>query len=64
MGGRRKSHHHRWFTTEYGHPKLREHLAGVMALMRAAPYWSTFERSLKRAYKKPGETTPIPFSEE
>ena len=34
--GGRKHKHHQWFTPEHGHPRLREHLAGVTALMRAA----------------------------
>ena len=55
LGGYRKSHHHRWFTPELGHPKLKEHLAAVMALMRAAPNWDSFIRSLNRAFKKPGD---------
>ena len=48
-----------WFTPEIGHPKLKEHLAGVMALMRAAPNWGSFQRSLARAYPKMEETIPM-----
>ena len=50
--GYRRNRHHQWFTPDFGHPKLKEHLAGVMALMRAAPNWGTFQRSLKRANPK------------
>ena len=57
-GGRRKRHH-QWFTPEFGHPKLKEHLAGVMALMRAAANWGAFRRSLQRAYPKLNETIPL-----
>lgn len=28
--------HHQWLTEEIGHPKLRDHLIGVVALMKAA----------------------------
>ena len=52
--GWRKNRHHQWFTPEFGHPRLKEHLEGVTALMRAAPSWETFKRSLDRAYPKPG----------
>ncbi len=52
--GYRRNRHHQWFTQDFGHPKLKEHLAGVMALMRAAPNWRAFERSLNRAYHKHG----------
>ena len=40
-----------WFTPTFGHPKLKEHLSGVIALMRAAPTfgWNNFMRSLQRA---------------
>ena len=48
--GHRKSKHHQWFTTEFGHPKLKEHLAAVTALMRAAPNWNRFYGNLERAF--------------
>jgi hypothetical protein len=42
-------------TDDIGHPKLREHLASVIALMRASDTWEQFitmiDRSLKR-YKE------------
>ena len=49
-GGNRKNKHHQWFTPDLGHPKLKEHLAAVIALMRAAANWGQFQRSLKRAF--------------
>ena len=57
--GRRRTTHHQWFTPDFGHPKLKEHLAGVMALMRAAPNWTVFRRSLARAYPKMNEQIPM-----
>ena len=51
--------HHQWFTPDLGHPKLKEHLAAVIALMRAAPNWGGFQRSLKRAFPKYGDTIPL-----
>ena len=59
--GYRKNRHHQWFTPDFGHPKLKEHLIGVMALMRAAPNWTAFKRSLQRAYPKLNETIPLPL---
>ena len=53
--GRRRHKHHQWLTNDVGHPKLKEHLIGVLALMRAAPNWESFKRMLERAYKKTGE---------
>ncbi len=61
--GRRKTTHHQWFTPDFGHPKLKEHLVGVMALMRAAPNWTVFTRSLQRAYPKLNETIPLPLDD-
>ena len=62
--GYRQTHHHRWFTPDYGHPKLKEHLAAVKALMRAAPNWEAFKRSLQRAFPKADETRPMHLGDE
>jgi hypothetical protein len=53
--GRRQSTHHQWFNPDFGHPKLKEHISGVLALMRAAPNWRTFKSMLNRAYPKFGD---------
>ncbi len=50
--GQRRHRRHQWFTPELGHPRLREHIAGVVALMRAASRWDAFLRSLRRAFPK------------
>lgn len=50
--GRRKSTHHQWFTPDLGHPKLKEHLSAVMALMRASSDWKKFRNSLEKAFPK------------
>ena len=55
--------HHQWFTREHGHPKLLQHLAGVMALMRAASSWDVFRRSMDRAYPRLGKTISLNLSE-
>ena len=52
INGVRRHRHHQWFTPALGHPKLREHLAAVTALMRAASNWTAFERSMDRAFPK------------
>ena len=48
-------------TEEVGHPKLQAHLAGLMALQRAAPErgWAQFIRSVERAYPKLNTTIPL-----
>lgn len=60
--GQRASRHHQWFNPSDGHPALREHIAGVIALLRAAESWEGFKRSLDRAYPKYGDTLQLPFT--
>ena len=62
--GWRKNRHHQWFTPEFGHPKLLQHIEGVTALMRAAPSWESFKRALDRAYPKIGDTIPLGIEED
>ena len=59
--GGRLHEYRRWFNSEYGDLKLREHLGGVMALMRAAPNWSNFRSSLDAVYPKLVTLLPQPF---
>ena len=62
--GWRKNRHHQWFTPEYGHPTLKEHIAAVTALMRAAASWEGFKRSLGRAMPKPDSTIAMPIGDD
>lgn len=50
--GARKQRHHQWLTEDIGHPKLREHIASVIALMKAATKWEDFKRMINRALPK------------
>ena len=50
--GHRKHKHHQWLTPDIGHPKLRDHLNGVIVLMKAASSWERFKRMLDRAFPK------------
>lgn len=47
--GGRQHKHHQWFTPDFGHPRLREHLAAAIALMKASTNWDDFQRNLNRA---------------
>lgn len=47
--GRRKYKFHQRLTEDIGHPKLQEHLLGVMTLMRASENYKRFRRLLDRA---------------
>ena len=62
--GWRRNRHHQWFTPEYGHPRLKEHLEGVTALMRAAASWNGFKRNLDRVYPKLGTTIAMPIGDD
>jgi hypothetical protein len=48
--GRPKVRLHQMLSEHVGHPKLREFLEGLKALMRISPDWATFQGHLKRAY--------------
>ncbi len=48
--GNRRHRHHQYLTPDLGHPKLKEHLAAVTALMRASSNWDAFQRNLNRAF--------------
>jgi hypothetical protein len=62
--GSRPKKHHQYLTPDHGHPRLREHLMGVTALMRAAPTWPALERSIDRAYPVIDTTFRLALGEE
>ena len=53
--GRRKNHHHRWLTTDIGHPALSQHIYAVTGLMRTCQTWDQFKRLINRAFPKKGD---------
>ncbi|MCU0906066.1 MAG: P63C domain-containing protein [Rhodobacteraceae bacterium] len=57
--GRRKHQLHRKLTPELGHPKLREHLASVITIMKLSDGYEDFIRKLDRIHQKYGETIPM-----
>ena len=50
VDGRRKHKMFQWLTGDVGHPKLRSHIDGVLALMRISENWAQFKQFLKKAY--------------
>jgi len=62
--GYRRNRHHQWFTPEYGHPKLKEHLNIVIALMKASLNWNEFNRLFSRAFPYEGQQIELPLSTE
>lgn len=61
--GRHKQHLHRRLTTDVGHPKLREHLASAITLMKISDNYRQFETLLDRVHPKYNETLMLPFLE-
>lgn len=59
--GRPKVRLHQMLSEHVGHPKLREFLEGIKALMRISPDWSTFQSHLKRAYPHFDEELQLNF---
>lgn len=62
--GRLKTHLHRRLTEDIGHPRLREHLAAVVALMKASTTWEQFMRAIDRALPVYGKTMALPLDYE
>ena len=61
--GRRPSKHHQWLTSDVGHPRLQEHLTGVIAIMRGSTEWEQARRMIQRAYPKVNTNLDLPFPE-
>ena len=61
--GRLKHKYHQRLTEDVGHPKLREHLTAVIALMRASDDWQGFYRLLQRALPRQIQTPLIDMME-
>ena len=59
--GRLKNRLFQRLTEDVGHPKLREHLASIIALMRAADSWQQFKSMFDRALPRYGDTPYLPF---
>lgn len=62
--GRFKHQLFRRLTDELGHPKLREHLASVIALMKVSRTYRQFQDFLDRVHPRYGETPMLPFLDE
>jgi hypothetical protein len=62
--GRLKQHLHRRLTEDFGHPKLREHLASVITAMQLSNDYDDFIAKLDRVKPRFDKTLPLPFNEE
>ena len=54
--GHRKHKHFQWLTQQEGYRRLMEHLAAVVALMKASSTWNRFYGSMQRALPQYNET--------
>lgn len=61
--GRRRVKHHQWFTPEEGHPRLKEHISAVIAIMKTCYSWESFKRRLDMAFPRIGENYEMPLPE-
>ncbi|WP_296445470.1 P63C domain-containing protein [Rhodoferax sp. UBA5149] len=57
--GRHTNQLHRKLTPDIGHPKLKEHLAAVVSLMRISSSYKQFEHFLDIAHPKFNDTLPL-----
>lgn len=59
--GRRKHRYFQRLTEDVGHPRLREHLSAVIALMKGNTSWKKFYNQLNRALPKWNQTLELPL---
>lgn len=59
--GVRKHKHFQWLTEHVGHPRLREHLASLIVLMKASNNWPQFYRMLQKAVPRYGDQLFLNF---
>lgn len=62
--GRYKQRLFQRLTDDVGHPKLREHLASVISLMKISNNYAQFEKFLGQAHPRYGGTPDLPFMED
>ncbi len=59
---RRQYKHTQFIDKDFGHPKLKEHIAAIVALGRASGYnWRNFQRLVNRALPKYGHSLELGF---
>ena len=65
-GSKPSSKLHQWLTNgpTGGHPRLKQHLEGIVALMSVAENWGQFMDWVERRYPKPNQTLRIPLFNE
>lgn len=62
--GRPKAKYFQKLTSNIGYPKLREHLGGVVAIMKLSNDYADFKQKLDRLFPHYGHTLPLPLEYE
>ena len=57
----KKSRLHQWLTDDIGHPKLREHLASIVTILKLSRNPQEFKDNVDRIHTRYGSTALIPF---
>lgn len=57
----KKTYLHQWLTGDIGHPKLREHLASIVTILKLSRTPQEFKDNVNRIHIKYGSTHQIPF---
>lgn len=57
----KKAKLHQWLTSDVGHPKLREHLISIVALLKVSKTADEFKAHVNTVHPKYGDTLPIDF---
>ncbi len=64
INGRPRHQLFRRLTPELGHPKLREHLASVITIMRLSDDWEDFKKKINRLHPRYDETISFDFGDD
>jgi hypothetical protein len=61
--GRHKQQLHRRLTPDLGHPKLREHMASIVTIMKLSTDYSDFKGKLDRLHPRYNQTISMDFGD-
>lgn len=59
----RKAKLHQWLTQDLGHPKLREHLASIVSILKLSASPAQFKANVNMIHPRHGETIPMNFDD-
>lgn len=59
----KKAHLHRWLTHELGHPRLREHLASIVSILKLSRTPEDFKNNVNIVHPRFGDQKPLDFGD-